>query len=134
MSPEVAERQQRALELRRDGHTYDQIADELGYSDRGGAFRAVQQALRRAVAPAAKQLRDREGQRLELLWHDAYELVQASSDVKAILACVRISESLRRLYGLDAPVKVQHSDHLDAEIERLVKLIAGNDAEPAETS
>ena len=38
------ERQLKALELRLAGVTYQQIADELGYSGRQGAFKAVESA------------------------------------------------------------------------------------------
>ena len=37
----TAEKQRRALQLRNVGIGYDRIADELGYSDKSGAWRAV---------------------------------------------------------------------------------------------
>ena len=41
----VDERRAKALELHLAGATYDAIAEAVGYSDRGNAYRAVQQAL-----------------------------------------------------------------------------------------
>ncbi len=38
-------RKARAVELATQGHTYQQIADELGYANRGTVHRVVQQTL-----------------------------------------------------------------------------------------
>jgi DNA modification methylase len=40
----LAEKERRALELRKGGATYNRIAQALGYSDEGGAAKAVKRA------------------------------------------------------------------------------------------
>ena len=44
-APTVDEKRAQALELHLAGATYDQIAQKVGYTDRGNAHRAVQRAL-----------------------------------------------------------------------------------------
>jgi DNA-binding NarL/FixJ family response regulator len=41
----LAERERDALELRKAGKTFDEIAETLGYSERGSASKAVSRAL-----------------------------------------------------------------------------------------
>ena len=47
ITPEVAERYRRVVDLKKAGLTYDQIAHELGYADRSGAKRALDAAIDR---------------------------------------------------------------------------------------
>lgn len=56
-------RQARAVELGTQGHTYQQIADELGYANRGTVHRIVHQALAHDRVEAVETL-----QRLESAW------------------------------------------------------------------
>ena len=41
---EAYEKDQRALELRKEGHTYESISEQLGYSTRRASYKAVMRA------------------------------------------------------------------------------------------
>lgn len=55
-SVEVAEKRARACELREQGKTFRQIAQELGYSHPSAAQKAVNAALKEIVLPSAEEL------------------------------------------------------------------------------
>lgn len=60
------ERGARAVELRRDGWTLDEIAKELGFTHRAAAGKAIDAQLKRRERPAADQLAQIHMERLEL--------------------------------------------------------------------
>jgi hypothetical protein len=63
---EAYEKDQKALELRKEGHTYESISEQLGYSTPSASYKAVMRRLRdmklRAVllttAPALRHTPD----------------------------------------------------------------------------
>lgn len=103
---ETAERQRKAVELRKAGLGYDAIAVECGYRDRSGAYRAVMAALRALVREPAEELRDLEVARLDDmlkgLWVNARK-----GNVYAIDRVLKIMTRRAELLGLDAPKKVK---------------------------
>jgi hypothetical protein len=150
-----ADRDIKALSLSRQGLTYDQIASTMGYRDRSGAFRAVQRGLRDAFREEADELVQMEAERLQAL-RRLFERIAATPHyaatpsgkivvhpdtdepllddgpaLQAGLALLRVSESWRKLKGLDAPAKsrveVITEDVVDAEIKRLNAEIAEMD-------
>src|SRR5699024_12589365 len=58
------ERQRHALELRRQGLTWERVAEEAGYSDRHNAFRAVASILDRVESEQVEAYRSEEVRRL----------------------------------------------------------------------
>jgi DNA-binding NarL/FixJ family response regulator len=60
-------RQTRAVELRAQGCTYQKIAQELGYANRGTVFRIVSNALASQERVAVDELRSLEAARLDAL-------------------------------------------------------------------
>jgi hypothetical protein len=125
----TAERRRQALELRKAGATYDVIAQRLGYANRGGAYKAVMQALQAITAEPAKELLQLELERLDALllgqWQKAIH-----GNARAGEVALKVMERRARLLGLDAPVKSQVTvtDQLDSEIEKLVAQLAGDSA------
>jgi hypothetical protein len=147
-----ADRDIRALSLARQGLTYDQIARQMDYRDKSGAFRAVQRGLRDAYREEADPLIQMESERLQALRRlferiavtrhlvttasgkiavhpDTGEpLLDDSPNIQAGLALLRVSESWRKLKGLDAPnrarVEVITRDMIEDEITRLEKELA----------
>ena len=85
----AAARRARAVELRTAGLTYDQIAIELGYANRGTVYRVVAEALKAQTLDAVEELRGLEVQRLDSLqlamWQKAME-----GDVPSAMAVVRV--------------------------------------------
>lgn len=124
----AAQRQQRAVELVAAGNNLDQVAAELGYADRSGAYVAIQAVLNRADYAAADGLRNIQGARLladelELmrLWRDTDRpLDQRLRTFDRLLRC---RERQSRLFGLDAPVKVDATvrSETDAAIAELAE-------------
>ena len=102
---ETAERERKALELRKAGATFDQIAEQCGYADKSGAFYAIKRALSDIVPPAVEELRTLDSERLDRLllavWKQALD-----GDLKAVDRALRILDQRARLLGLNAPVQV----------------------------
>lgn len=122
----------RAIDLRKRYATWQQVADECGWADRSTAYNAVNREMgrrREALAENVDDLREREVERLDLLAARALQVLETPHFVvaggklvngpdgdylrddgpvlAAAIALVRISESYRRLLGLDAAQKVE---------------------------
>lgn len=122
---EAKERALKALELRKKGFRYEQIAQQLGYSNRGSAHKAVMKELKllaKECLEEAAQVRDLELQRLDDLFLAAWKAIADGSE-SAIDRALRVSESRRKLMGLDAAQKVDVNGiaelHFDREDENL---------------
>lgn len=94
-----------ALALRRKGHTYQGIADELSIA-RATAHRYVTEAIGDIPREEAAQLRQLEAFRLDQLQQAIWPSALAG-DLAAVREAVRIIESRRKLFGLDAPAQVE---------------------------
>lgn len=90
-SDEAADKRHRALQLRKAGVTYDQIAQQVGYANRGTAHKAVAQALRDSQQETTPESHRLDSQRLDqvlmALWAKAM-----SGDVKAVDRVLRVIE------------------------------------------
>ncbi|HEY5249647.1 MAG TPA: hypothetical protein VIJ15_14475, partial [Dermatophilaceae bacterium] len=82
--------------------TYEQIATELGYANKGTVYHVVAEALKTQTAEAVHELRSLEVERLDNLqlavWQKAME-----GDVPSAFAVVRCILARCRLLGLDGP-------------------------------
>lgn len=138
----TAERDAQAARLRDTGLGYKEIAEQLGFADKGNAWRAVQRALTAIVQEPAEQLRATEAARLDELYVEALEILERDhvtvSHGKVIegpdgrpllddgpkLAAIdrarQIRESYRKLVGADAPkqldVALEQRIDLDSEL------------------
>ncbi len=92
-------RKARAVELATQGHTYQQIADELGYANRGTVHRVVQQTLHAHQADSVDTLRALEVARLDALQQALWDRAMGGH-VPAAQAAVRIIEARARVLGL----------------------------------
>lgn len=131
----VALRRTEAIAMRNNGHTWDEIAEALGYSDAGAACKDVTRALDAYLAQqsaAVEELRARELAELDAIRDKVVEVMNSRhlvvqggkvvrdsvdgeageplEDTGPVLAAVdrliRIGERRAKLLGLDAPVKV----------------------------
>lgn len=93
-------RQQTALQLRLAGHSYDEIADRVGYADRRSAWHAVQRILDRQEAEGVDALRRIEGRRLDAVLAAVWPAAMAG-DLAAIDRVLKVSARRAALYGLD---------------------------------
>lgn len=103
--PDERFKAQQCLELRREGHTWQEIADRLGYADRSGARKAAQRLLDRTEFESVDEYRVLESDRLDAL-HAAYWTAAMNGYLDAAKLVLRISAQRCRLLGLDLPARV----------------------------
>jgi len=94
-----------ALELRRTGLPYYEIATRLGYADESGARKAVSRLLDRREAEGVAELRAVEGDRLDTLQAAAWDAA-IGGDLDAIKTVLSVIDRRVRLFGLNAPERV----------------------------
>lgn len=112
------ERQIRALELRRQGKSFPEIARELGYRGVASAYDAVMGALRATLREPAEQVRALELERLDIMlnavWPAALE-----GDIAAQQQVLRLMDRRARYLGLDAPQRIDIEARIRAKAEQL---------------
>ena len=123
---EARDRQRRAVELRTEGHSLEEIAAQLGYADKASVHNAITRTIDRHEAAAVDEYRDLEAARLNELQQAIWPLATAG-DIPAVTACVRIIDRRAKLLGLDAPVLVDVNAtaatvDLDAAVARLMEV------------
>ena len=120
----VAERRVLALDLRKTGASYREIARHLGvdvhtaHADVGAELAA----LRETAAAEATELRALELERLDGMTSGLWPQVQKGSP-PAVTAAVRVSERRSRLLGLDEPTatRTEISGSLSVDAEARIK-------------
>src|SRR5262245_27392556 len=70
---QALEKQRQALQLRIAGANFDEIAETLGYANRGGAHKAIMTAIESTLREPAAQVRELELKRLDRLWMAAWK-------------------------------------------------------------
>lgn len=132
----VAEKQARALRLRRDGKSYEEIARIVGYADRGAAHKAVHTAIAEITKEPAEGAKRVEEERLDHLYSAALRIQRKAracgeleAEVKAIMAALKVRESYRKLAGYDAPTKTQDVSPYDGMSKDELKAKAAELAE-----
>jgi hypothetical protein len=126
---EEAEKEKKAVAAILRGMTYDQAAKSAGYTDRSGAWKAVQRALSRSateLAANADALRALEVARLDRMLLELSTIALAATtplDMKLryLEGMRRNVESRAKLLNLYAPLQVEvfTNDALDAQIRQL---------------
>lgn len=96
----AAVRAGKALSMRQLGYTYERIAEQCGYKDRGAAFHAVQRELKRTITPIAEDVRELELTRLDQLLTVFYAKA-LKGDGWAMDRVLRIMERRTAYLGLD---------------------------------
>lgn len=118
----TAPRRRQVVPLRAAGNSFDAIATQVGYSDESGARRAWTDALRLVASEGVADARLLEELRLDAMLAAVWPAV-LKGDCRAVSVAVRVSESRRRLLGLDAPNAVEvtvSSDEVDVELESVL--------------
>lgn len=100
----LVEARKEALELRRDGNSYRQIAAimEISPATAGNYVQSELSMLRDQTAEDTEALRDIEVQRCDDMLRHLGSGIRAG-DVPSVMAAVKISERRAKLLGLDAP-------------------------------
>lgn len=125
----IAVRRVQALQLRKAGASYRQIATQLGV-DIATAWSDVQAELlqlRTLATTTAEDVKALELQRLDALTAGLFvKATSSGGDARAVTALVRVSERRARLLGLDAPVKLAGPTGGPVQFERVQLYLPDN--------
>ena len=120
----IAERRTLALELRKAGGSYREIARQLGVDVHTAHADVMAElaTLREKTVEQAAELRDLELQRFDEMTAGLWPQVQKGSP-PAVTAAVRVSERRSRLLGLDEPTatRTEISGSLSVDAEARIK-------------
>jgi hypothetical protein len=123
----IAEKEAKALELRKAGATYEKIAAALGYAGRDGAYRAVNRALADLTQEPAEELRTLELERLDAmqlaLWRVAMDTGNRQQP-RAVEMVLAVMARRAALLGLDAPkrrIVEQYSEEIGQRLAREIE-------------
>jgi hypothetical protein len=139
----AAERRAKAVGMRRDGHTYNEIGTAMGVS-RQAAAELVHKALLETMTEPAQEVRQLEVERYDemfrIAWREMHtdhvvlyqgqvvkddegnKLVDSAPKLAAMDRLIKIAEQRAKLLGLNAPVSVNLStDALTAELLSLAR-------------
>ena len=105
---EAVHRQQRALELRMAGRTWQEIADNLGYTNHTGAIAAVKTALAKTLQEPSAHYRALTLARLSKIIQVHWPLM-LQADPTSTRLCLQAIKDMRDLLGLDSPTKHEYS-------------------------
>ncbi len=126
MTPErltQLERTTKAMELRRRGFSYLQIARELGITQKAvcSLINVAFRALQRYCKETTEQTVQLHNERLEAMYK-ALEPSMQSGHARSIEVGLKVLERQAKMLGLDAPekqeLKVAYTDHTDEELLR----------------
>jgi hypothetical protein len=116
----ITAKQQRALDLRVQGYTLNEIAQELGYADPSGAEKAILSGLKKTLQEPADQLRKLHRQRLAKLMRVLSTDLCVETEGLPPLKCPHCNKLLpiESLKALDAWLDKKH-----AAIDRILKVL-----------
>lgn len=95
----AAEKRKKALDLRRAGWSYQDIADEVGYANKGSAHRAVKQGIAAITRESATELLELELERLDDMFAGLYEAAR-QGDLFSVDRALKIIDQRARFLGL----------------------------------
>lgn len=111
-------RQRQALELRKTGMNFQHIADQLGYRDASGAWKAVTKALKESIKEPADSVRLMELARLDAMLVGIWTQAK-SGNTNAIDRALKIMDRRAAYLGLDAPAKIDLKVMIEAAVRDL---------------
>ena len=108
---EFADREVDVLRMRSCGHTYEEIALRHGYGSVQSVHNVIKKHLNSKIREATDEVRDHEIARLDRqqarLEEKLRDLVNEDQRIKYETLYLKVLESRRKLFGLDAPVKTE---------------------------
>lgn len=118
------ERQAQAVQLRKAGHSFDEIAQRLGYAGKQGAHKAVMTALRKMLQEPTDELRALELERLDSMLNALWPGImrQDAYTPRAVEVALKVMDRRAALLGLDAPKQVE--DHRTVTLTILADRLA----------
>ena len=122
---ELTEREIQAVELRKAGYTYQEIANALGWEHKSSALRAVRRALARWGTESVHELRILELSRLDTITQKLWPKIVGRPargddpgqppDIDAMMAYLKVSARRARLVGLDSSEELDIFIHTDGQ-------------------
>ncbi|MGV9827716.1 hypothetical protein [Gordonia sp. NPDC003429] len=115
-TPSAADRERavEAVRLRTAGLQWDEIAQRLGYADPSGPRKAADKLLSRQESEAASTYREVQRRRLEMVMR-GHLVAAVGGDVAAAGVVLKVHDRLARLFGLDAPSRVEVGQQMSDE-------------------
>jgi hypothetical protein len=134
----TAERRTKAIQMKIEGHTWQQIADALGYAHKGSAYTDVQRALEQAVVQqrlAAEVWRELELSRLDAMQQAIWPRLMAG-EPRAIEVALKLLDRRAKYLGLDSAIKLEvlTIDAIDQQIAALNEQLAAAGREAGEAA
>lgn len=113
----VQENRRQALELRKGGATYPQIAKAVGYADASGARKAVKKAMSEVTQEASQELKTLQIERYNHMLLTVWNRVQQGDD-RALANALAVMDRLNELGGLKnnngTTINIDASEHKNA--------------------
>lgn len=103
---ETAEKMAEALNMRKEGCTFEAIAKRIGYHDASGASKLVKRAMDMTIQEPADEVRRVELERLDMMLKALNPRIKAG-EPRAIEVALGIGDRRSKLLGLDAPTKME---------------------------
>jgi hypothetical protein len=101
-SPEIIDKEVQVVSLRRQGFTWDQISEQVGYSSPSSSRDAYLRASRRVMRDDIEDIRNLELDRLDVAMSGIWIGVQ-NGDPQSVLLMLKIMDRRAKLLALDAP-------------------------------
>jgi hypothetical protein len=104
---DAAERRREAVRLRREGATWDEVADQVGYASRGAAYTEVERAMKAGLAEMFTETELYRYESLERLRELIKALWPRRQDEKVAAEIRRITERMDKLTGAERPIQFE---------------------------
>ncbi len=118
----AAEKQLEALSLRKLGYGYEQIAEEVGYANAGGAHKSVMSALRKLIQEPGEDVLRLELERLDLIIKAFLPIVIEKKSPRHAELVLKAMDRRALYLGLDR--KAPTEDHRTVTIQLVADQIA----------
>lgn len=128
------EREGQAIALRKEGLSFEEIAGELGFLTRAGAWKAYNRAIARTVLIPSANERDRQIGIVNALLDAWLPKALDATNAQAVREVNRLMIRLARLTGADMPInhRMIVTDSMTHEIEMLSQRLGVKADQPAE--
>jgi len=126
----TTEKYMKVIDYRKAGLTFEEIADLVGYESRSGAKMAFDAAVKYWGHESVTELRVIENERVEDLWRKAHKMLSdptllLSEQLRIMETALKVTESKRKLHGLDAPrqleISGQDGDEIKTDVGTILK-------------
>jgi hypothetical protein len=132
--PEQFDKENKVLELRRSGETWERIALAVGYANASGAQKAYARVVSRVQRESVDEIRDLELDRLDRIQRAFWTPAIVERDKRAAEVVLKVMDRRAKLLGLEAPTRVQaevvnYDGNYDynEDIERIIGLLGSVD-------